>query len=308
MWDVISHKPMGGTQMTRRAWKGVWALVVALVLLGLVAAAQQYPVTVIDDRGLEIRIEQQPNRIVVAGIPLYTEIVIDLGALDRLIAVASSPDNPPEVANLPTVGPSFSPNVEVILSLEPDLVLGPGDWGGERGKLESAGITVLTTPLISGIPDIFSTIRTVGMALGLKEGAEVLIGQIAEEIITSEASTLTEEPVRAAFLYASMPDTPPYAAGSGAIENELILRAGGVNVFRDVQGFPQVSLEEVVSRNPEVIFTDPSQIENITSNTLLKTVSAVKNGRVYGINAAWITSTKVAEVLKQMGEFLQPEE
>lgn len=294
--------------MTRRAWKGVWALVGVLVLFGLVAAAQQYPVTVIDDRGLEIRIEQQPNRIVVAGIPLYTEIVIDLGALDRLIAVASSPDNPPEVANLPTVGPSFSPNVEVILSLEPDLVLGPGDWGGERGKLESAGITVLTTPLISGIPDIFSTIRTVGMALGLKEGAEVLIGQIAEEIITSEASTLTEEPVRAAFLYASMPDTPPYAAGSGAIENELILRAGGVNVFRDVQGFPQVSLEEIVSRDPEVIFTDPSQIENITSNTLLKTMSAVKNGRVYGINAAWITSTKVAEVLKQMGEFLHPEE
>jgi len=146
------------------------------------------------------------------------------------------------------------------------------------------------------------------MALGLKEGAEMLIGQIAEEIITIEASTLAEEPVRAAFLYASAPDTPPYAAGSGAIENELILRAGGENIFFDIQGFPQVSLEEIVSRNPEVIFTAPFQIENITSNTLLKTVSAVKNGRVYGINTAWITSTKVAEALKQMGEFLQPEE
>jgi iron complex transport system substrate-binding protein len=294
--------------MTKMSWKGVSALVVVLLLFGLVVVAQQYPVTVIDDRGLEVTIKSQPNRIVVAGIPLYTEIVIDLGALDRLIAVAGSPDNPPEVANLPKVGPSFSPNVEIILSMEPDLVLGPGDWGGERGKLESAGITVLTTPLISGIPNIFSTIRTVGIVLGLKEGAEVLIGQIAEEIITIEASTLAEEPVRAAFLYASVPDTPPYAAGSGAIENELILRAGGKNVFCDIQGFPQVSLEEIVSRDPEVIFTAPSQIENITSNTLLKTVSAVKNGRVYGINAAWITSTKVAEALKQMGEFLQPEE
>jgi len=299
--------------MTKRSWKGVSALVVVLLLFGLllfglVVAAQQYPVTVIDDRGLEVTINSQPNRIVVAGIPLYTEIMIDLGALDRLIAVAGSPDNPPEVANLPKVGPSFSPNVEVILSMEPDLVLGPGDWGGERGKLESAGITVLTTPLISGTPDIFSTIRTVGTALGLKEGAEVLIGQIAEEIITIEASTLAEESLRAAFLYASVPDTPPYAAGSGAIENELILRAGGKNVFCDIQGFPQVSLEEIVSRNPEVIFTSPSQIENITSNTLLKTVSAVKNGRVYGINTAWITSTKVAGALKQMGEFLHPAE
>ncbi|MEA3239159.1 MAG: ABC transporter substrate-binding protein [Candidatus Bipolaricaulota bacterium] len=294
--------------MTKKVWKGVWALLVVLALLGSVAVAQQYPVTVVDDRGTEVTINSQPNRIVVAGVPLYTEIMIDLGALDRLIAVAGSPDNPPEVATLPTVGPSFSPNVEVILSMEPDLVLGPGDWGGERGKLESAGITVLTTPLISGIPDIFSTIRTVGIALGLKEGAEVLIGQIAEEIITIEASTLAEEPVKAAFLYASVPDTPPYAAGSGAIENELILRAGGENIFFDIQGFPQVSLEEIVSRDPEVIFTAPSQIENITSNALLKTVSAVKNGRVYGINAAGITSTRVAEALKQMGEFLHPEE
>ncbi len=294
--------------MTKTAWKGVWVLLVALALVGLVAAAQQYPVTVIDDRGFEIRIEQQPIRIVVAGIPLYTEIVIDLEALDRLIAVAGSPDNPPEVVDLPRVGQSFSPNVEIILSMEPDLVLGPGDWGGERGKLELAGITVLTTPLISGIPDIFSTIRTVGMALGLKEGAEMLIGQIAEDIITIEASSLAEEPLRATFLYASVPDTPPYAAGSGAIENELILRAGGENIFFDIQGFPQVSLEEIVSRDPEVIFTAPSQIENITSNTLLKTVSAVKNGRVYGINVAWITSTKVAEALKQMGEFLHPGE
>jgi len=294
--------------MTRRAWKGVWALVAVLVLVGLVAAAQQYPVTVIDDRGLEVTINSEPNRIVVGGIPLYTQIIIDLGSIDRLIAVAESPDNPPEVGNLPTVGPSFSPNVEVILSMEPDLVLGPGDWGGERGKLESAGITVLTTPLISGIPDIFSTIRTVGTALGLQKQAEVLIGQITEKIITIEASTLVEEPVKAAFLYASTPGTSPYAAGSGAIENELILRAGGVNVFHDVQGFPQVSLEEVVSRDPEVIFTDPSQIENITSNPLLKTVSAVKNDQVYGIKAASITSTRVAEVLKQMGEFLHPQE
>jgi len=252
--------------MTRRAWKGVWALVAVLVLVGLVAAAQQYPVTVIDDRGLEVTINSEPNRIVVGGIPLYTQIIIDLGSIDRLIAVAESPDNPPEVGNLPTVGPSFSPNVEVILSMEPDLVLGPGDWGGERGKLESAGITVLTTPLISGIPDIFSTIRTVGTALGLQKQAEVLIGQITEKIITIEAST------------------------------------------HDVQGFPQVSLEEVVSRDPEVIFTDPSQIENITSNPLLKTVSAVKNDQVYGIKAASITSTRVAEVLKQMGEFLHPQE
>lgn len=278
------------------------------VLIGVAGFAQQYPVTVVDDRGLEITIESQPNRIIVAGIPLYTEILMDIGALNRVIAVAESPDNPPEVGDLETVGPSFSPNVEVILSLEPDLVLGAGDWGGERAKLESAGITVLTTPLITGIPDIFATIRTVGTAIGLREEAEVLIARIAEEIVTIESRVLDEEPLKTAFLYASMPDAPPYAAGSGAIESELILRAGGENIFADLTGFPQVNLEEIVSRDPEVLFTDPSQVVNITDNPLLKGVSAVKNGRVYGINASQLLSTKVAEVLKMMSEFLHPKE
>ena len=290
--------------MTKRMQKVLWAMLGLLVLAGVLVSAAQYPVTVTDDRGQEITIKSQPNRIIVAGIPLYTEIIRDLGALDRLIAVAKSPDNPPEVASLPTVGPSFSPNVEVILSLKPDLVLGAGDYGGVRSKLESAGITVLTTPLISSIPDIFSTIRTVGIALGLKEQAEALIGHIAEEIVTIETTTLAEEPVKAAFLYASVPNEPPYAAGSGAIENELILRAGGKNVFSDVHGFPQVSLEEIVARDPEVIFTDPSQIKNITNNSALQGVSAVKNGRVYGIKASYVTSTKVAGVLKTMSRFL----
>jgi ABC-type Fe3+-hydroxamate transport system substrate-binding protein len=129
MRDITSH-----TQEAYITMKKILAVLAVLMLLGVGTSAQQYPVTVIDDRGLEIRIEQQPNRIVVAGIPLYTEIVIDLGVLDRLIAVAGSPDNPPDVANLPTVGPSFSPNVEVILSLESDLVLGPGDLSSPQSE------------------------------------------------------------------------------------------------------------------------------------------------------------------------------
>jgi len=290
--------------------KRVLVVLAVLMLLGLIAAAQQYPVTVIDDRGLEVTIESQPNRIVVAGIPLYSEILIDLGALDRLIAVAQSPDNPPEVADLPRVGESFSPSVEVILALEPDLVLGA--WGAVRDQLEELGIVVLTTgrsgAIIASVSDIFTTIRTVGIAVGNSARAADLIGQIAEQIIIIESAVLGREPVQVAFLYMSVPDTAPYAIGSSSIENELILRAGGENVFSDVQGFPQVSFEELLSRDPEVIFTDPSQIENITNNALLQGVSAVKNERVYGITASHVTSTKVAEVLKLMSEFLHPEE
>jgi iron complex transport system substrate-binding protein len=298
--------------MTKRVWTGMWVLLSMVLLLGLVAAAQQYPVTVIDNRGLEIRIEQQPNRIVVAGIPLYTEIMVDLGAVDRLVAVASSPDNPPEVAGLPRVGESFAPNVEVILSMGPDLVLGASDWAGERTRLEKLGITVLSVGRVGGsistVPDILTAINTIGTALGVEEEARLLIGQIAEEIITIESTVLTEPPVRAAFLYAMASDIPPYAVGSGSIENELIIRAGGVNVFSDIEGFPQVSFEEILSRDPDVIFTDPTQIVNILENPLFAGVSAVVKKKVYGINARHLLSTKVARALRTMSEFLHPHE
>jgi len=284
---------------------GVVAVVV-VGLLGLVAWAQTYPVSVVDDRGIQITIASCPERIISIG-ALYTEILIDLGASDRLVAVADSPDNPQAVAGLASVGPSYAPNVEVILSLAPDLVLGATDWGGERPALEEARVVVLTAPLLTGLPDLFAAIRTVGTAVGLLDVAEALIGWIAEEIIRVESTALRPIQVRTAFLYAGSTNDPPYAAGSGTIEGEMILRAGGDNVFADVLWGSPVSLEAIVARDPEVIFTDPSQIVNITGNPLLEGISAMTDGRVHGIKASHVTSTKVADVLRAMAELLHPQ-
>lgn len=280
---------------------------VLVALLSQVGIAQGFPVTLVDDRGQEVVIAEEPSRVVVAGVALYSQILIDIGAFDKIVAVAESPNNPVEVEDLQLVGPSFSPNVELITALAPDLVLGVGDWGGERPALEAVDVTVLTTPMISSVSGIFATIRTVAKAVGRYDKAEELIGRIAAEIIAIEAETLMRDQVECAFLYASIPNDPPYAAGGASIEGELIARAGGVNVFGELKGFPQVSLEEIVSRDPNVIFTDPSQVDNIVSNPVLSLVSAVKNNRVYGIEASMVTSTKVAEVLNRMSQALQLE-
>jgi iron complex transport system substrate-binding protein len=278
-------------------------LAVVFLAVTLSATVEAFPVTVVDDRGQEITIERPPERIVAIG-ALYAQIVVDLGAIDRLIAIGETEDNPAAVTDLPSVGPTYAPNVELILGHEPDLVLGATDWGGERPALEAAGVTVLTTPLLTSVSSIFESIRVIGTALGTVEESDLLIGRIASEIVESEALALGQPAVPAAFLYASSADDPPYAAGSDAIENELILRAGGSNVFADVQGFPQVSFEEVIERDPDVIFTAPSQIENIVEQPLLQSVSAVASGRVVGIRASVAASTRVAEALLAMIETL----
>jgi len=290
-----------------KRWLAVALLVGLIALLGgmLLTQAQEFPVKVIDDRGREITIPERPERIVVAGMPLYAEILVDIGALDRLVGVTDSPDNPPEVQGLPKVGPPISPSVELILALHPDLVLGA--WGAVRDRLEAAGLIVLTTGPIGSLTDIFGTIRTVGTAVGNLAEANALIGRIAEEVVELESRVLGLEPVPAAFIYMLAPDAPPYAAGSGTIEHELLLRAGGLNLFADVQGYPQVSLEELLKRDPQVIFTDPAQVENVLGSRLLEGLSAVREGKVWGIKASEVTSTRVALALRKMAELLHPE-
>jgi len=268
---------------------------VGLLLAGIACVA--YPTSVIDDRGQEIVIEGAPQRIVSLN-ALYTQIIVDLGHADRLVALGESEDNPQEVADLPSVGPAFSPSVEMILGQAPDLVLGANDWGGERQVLEDAGITVFTTPWLTDVVSIFDTIRAIAGTLEATEAAELLVGRIASDIIEAESTVLTLPSVSAAFLYASTTQDPPYAAGGDSIESELILRAGGTNVFSELVWSPQVSFEEILARNPQVIFTDPAQVGNVLASPFMQSLDAVANGRVYGVSGSDAASTRVANALR----------
>ncbi|MFO8033853.1 MAG: ABC transporter substrate-binding protein [Candidatus Bipolaricaulota bacterium] len=287
-------------------WKK--ALLSTLLALALGAGASAFPIVVQDDRGEEIEIAEAPERVVVLA-ALYGEILVDLSAVELVVGVADSPDNPEELQGLPTVGPSFSPSVEAILGLEPDLVL--GGWGDVRSGLERAQVPVLTAgqegAIIAGVSDIFAAIRAVGEALGKSEEAARLIGDIALEIVLTESLVLGRTDVKVAFLYMAAPNSPPYANGKGTIEHELLLRAGGDNAFADVDGFSPVSLEEVLARDPDVIFTDPTQIDHILDSEHLEQITAVREGRVHGVRAAETTSTGVAQALREMARRLHPE-
>lgn len=289
-----------------------WKLVGVLVLLvvGLVwPSLADYPVKVTDDRGKEITIAKRPERIVVAGTPLYTEILIDLGALSRIVGVSESADNPKEVVNVPRVGPVFNPNTEIIIALKPDVVFGA--MGAVRDTLERAGLIVVSlgkrgTGAIDSVTEIFRTIRSVGLVIdGDTKRADALIGKIAEEIVVIEGTVIDRFKPTVAILYPSG-EQPPFAAGRGTPENEIVLRAGGINVFPDVADYKQVSFEEILKRDPSVIFTDPLLIPLITQHRLLQGVKAVQEKRVYGIGASQWVSSRVAQTIKIVADLLHP--
>lgn len=122
-----------------------------------------------------------------------------------------------------------------------------------------------------------------------------------------EASVLDRPRPKAAFLYLASPEAVPYAAGRGTPEHELLVRAGGENVFSDLQGYAQISLEALLLRDPLVIFTDPTQTQNFAKRAILGELRAVKEGKVVGIPASWIVSTRVAQALRKAAAALHPE-
>lgn len=291
--------------------------VALLFAIGGGQLAADFPVKVVDDRCKEIVVPKRPERIVTL-LPLYAEILIDLGALGRIVGVADSPDNPPEVERLPKVGPSFNPSRELIVALKPDVVFGATDFYKLREALEAAKIVVITvgcfrgTPdfgFITGIIDVFKAIRTVGLAVeGSTAKADALIGRLSEEIIAIEGAVLDHPKPTAAVLY---PDpagkTPPYAAGRGTPEHEILTRARGLNVLAALVGYKHVSFEELVRLDPEFIFTDPAQIKAITEDARLKGLRAVKEKKVCGIKASQWTSSRVAKTLRTVAEMLHPQ-
>lgn len=280
-----------------------------VVLLGLSLWAG-YPITVIDERGKEITIAQQPQRIVTI-LPLYAEITLDLGGGERIVGVADSPDNPPELVDRPRVGTVFSPSVEKIIELDPDLVLGAFD--PVRLTLEDAGIVVFlggkSGGFIDRITEIFRLLRNVGLLLwGDSERADRLIGRLAEEIIAVEEKVLDRPRVTVAVLYRGSFESLPFAPGPASPEHEIVTRAGGLDVFSDITPFGgEVSLEALLQRDPEIIITDPSQIKFIQEDERLKDLKAVRHQKIFGVKASQWTSSRVAETLRTVAQILHPE-
>ncbi len=265
-------------------------------------------VKIIDATGKEVQILKKPERIIVTGTPLYTEILIDIGARNRIIAVTESPNNPPEVQNILKVGSPLQPNLEMVIKLKPDLVFGA--FGEVREKLENAGIPVILAgkapyDLIDSIEEIYSTIRTIGFIVGNTEEAEKVISESTKEILKIEKLIAASPSVTVAVLYI-LENQPPYVQGKGTLPDSLLKRAKGLNSFSDIDGSQQISLEALIKRDPEVIITDPSQAQFIAENSKLRVLKAVQGNKVFGIQATQWVSSRVHVTFQSLAKYLHP--
>lgn len=269
-----------------------------------------YPIKIIDSTGKELTILKKPERIVVTGTPLYTEILADLGALNQIIAVTSSPNNPKEVENVLKVGTSLQPNLEEIVKLKPDLVM--GTYGEFRDKLEDFNLIVVLVGkapygMIDSEETIYNAIETLSLCVyGNKQRSEELIATCKQRIRLIEEKVKECPEVTVAVLYTSI-DGVFYGEGKNTISDNILKRMKGKNIFSNISAFQQVSIEDIIKYDPAIIITDPSQISMILANEKLKNVRAIKNNKIFGIKASQWTSSRIYITVELVAQYLHPE-
>ena len=213
--------------------------------------------------------------------PSATEIVAALGAAPWLVGVDDYSKFPPEVEKLPKVGSFLTPNLEVIVSLKPTLVIVDDVHKPAAGALRDAGLQTIECPIHS-LPDVKKALATVGAKLGKADDAKRVADQIEAALDAAAARRPAKRPRVLAILDREAGGLGNLvAAGPGSWLDELLAVAGGENVLA-ASGvrYPKLSMEEVLRTQPEIILDASYAARASTKEWTTIDVPAVKAGRV----------------------------
>lgn len=274
-----------------------------------VASETDYPLTVTDDSGEDVTIEQEPQKII-SILPSLTEIAFALDLDDEIVAVTDNDNYPEQVHDKEKVG-GLELNMEKIVSLEPDLVLA-GLLNGEAvQKLRELGLTVVVSEGES-LEDTYASIELVGQVTNRQAEAERIVKEMREGVQRVEdALTDLSETERVKVWLEVDPEL--FTPGAGTLMDELITLAGGQNVAaQELEGWGQLSEEKVVSLNPDVIVGvyDEAQFEQaVADRKPWAKTNAVRDGRVYAVDEDILSrpGPRLIEGLQQLSELFYPE-
>lgn len=214
------------------------------------------PHEVRDDRGRRLA-RGTPRRRIVSLLPAATETLVALGAADRLVA-RTDYDVQPALAHLPSVGGGLDPSLEFLVQLAPDLVVAWPSADGARAteaRMDDLGIdTYGAAP--QTVADFRRLAANLGRLLGLEQAADSLIAAVGAQLAEARAVWAGKPPVTAMYVVSR---SPALTTGGGTFLDSVMAAAGAVNVFADAGGgWPRISLEEVVSRDPRYLLVPVS--------------------------------------------------
>lgn len=278
----------------------------ALVAVALAAwpASVAWPLTVTDATGARLVLTRPPARVVSLA-PSATEVLWAVGAASQVVGVSSADDYPPEARTRPRVG-GVRVDEERLAALRPDLVVGVLSLQGPTlARLRSLGYRVLAVEANS-LDQVYGLIRLVGDVTGRSKTARELVERMRRAEAEVVAKVRGRRPVR---VFVQVWDEPFLTSGAGTLTEDLLRRAGGRNLFSERRGWPQVSEEEVVARDPECVVVLGRGADRVRRRAAWAHATALRTGCVAELDPSWVVRPGPRAVLglRALARVLHPE-
>lgn len=270
-----------------------------------------FPVTVMDDFGNEVTLEKAPESIVSLA-PVDTEILFALGAGDSVTGRTDYCNYPEEAADVDSIGTYMEPNMELILSKSPDLVVASGFIDDNiRQQLEENGTAIFITNA-SDLESTEKNIETLGKLIGHDAEAEEVVKNMEDEWtdLSAELENVKEE--KSAFIdIGSL-----YSAGPSSLLDNSMQMIKVENVAADADSaWPQLSAEAVVEANPDVYISLYSTLEDVQQTAGLSDLACLnEDGGFIYIDDSSVEGDMIqrpgpryVEGLKVLAELVYPE-
>jgi len=281
------------------------------ILTGMPFMANIAPRTFVDDLDRKLYLAKPPTRIVSLA-PSITEILFAIGLDEEIIGVTDFCNYPPAALTKPKVAYS-QPNIEALVALEPQLVLAPPSFlrADLLAKLEQLKIPtfILESKTVEGI---FGHIQLLGRMLGRSPEANAFAAAMRKQV--ANVTSKVEGRRRPTLLYV-LNSEPLITVGPGSFIHHLIEQAGGRNAAERANApYPRLTMEEVLTQNPEILLFPIGEYEGIPQAEQDRwkrwdTLRAVQEGKLFQIQSDLLNrpGPRVIEGLRHLVKLLHPD-
>ena len=265
---------------------------------------------VTDEVGRSVQVPEHPSRIISLA-PSITETLYALGLGDKIVGDTDYCDFPAEAAKKPHIGSVQNPNLERIVSLEPDLALGSAEANRREliDQLARVGIPLYGVS-DHNLDDVLKSIRDLGKLLDAQKEAEALDSSLELRLRAVAERVKGQPKPRVLFMTWYQ---PLITIGPQSFVADLIRRAGAVSISDDLSGeWPRLSLEAVLARRPDVILLPRSQsyspsLDDFRRLAGWRDLPAVRDGRVYWVPDTIVRpSPRLVDALEEVARVLHP--
>lgn len=240
-----------------------------------------YPFEFTDSYGNVVTIEAEPERIVSVA-PNMTEMLFELGVGDKVVGRTDYCDYPAETANIDSVGAIDKPDLEKIISLEPDVVIGTTFTEEGIAKLDAAGIPVVVLHEEGTVNGVYMMIEDMGNIINKNPEALAMITEMKTSFAEVH-SKVVDLPKPTVYYVVGYGEYGDYTAGGDTFVGGLLELAGGDNIAKDISGW-NISLEKLIESDPDIIVISEWMKDDFINAPNYCDLSAVKNGKVYAMD------------------------